>query len=264
MLNSLHLYARYVGVSLRSQMQYRVSFVLTSLAAMLVTGIEFLAVWMLFDRFGSLADWQLAEVALFYGMANVAFGLAEGVGRGFDTFSGMVRSGEFDRLLLRPRSTALQVGAREMHAMRLGRIAQGLIVLFWATSALDTHWTLARAALIPLTIAGGACMFVGLFVLGATMTFWSTQSLELMNCLTYGGVYAAQYPLSIYRVWFRRFFTFLVPLACISYFPGLAILGRSERLTALHYAAPLAGVLFLMVSLQVWRVGVRHYRSTGS
>ena len=28
--------------------------------------------------------------------------------------------------------------------------------------------------------------------------------------------------------------------------------------------APMAGILFLLLSLQVWRVGVRHYRSTGS
>jgi len=264
MLNSLHLYACYVGVSMRSQMQYRVSFALTALAQMMLTGVEFLGVWMLFDRFGSLADWQLAEVALFYGMANVAFGLAEGFGRGFSTFSGMVKSGDFDRLLVRPRSTALQVAAREMHAMRLGRIAQGLVVLFWATHTLDVNWTLARIALIPLTIGGGACMFVGLFVLGATLTFWSTQSLELINCVTYGGVHAAQYPLAIYDSWLRRFFTFIVPLACISYFPGLAILGKVEESAALHYAAPLAGVLFLVFSLQVWRVGVRHYRSTGS
>jgi viologen exporter family transport system permease protein len=264
MLNGLQLYLRYVGVSVRAQMQYRVSFALTVVAQMLLTGIEFLGVWMLFDRFGSLAGWRLAEVALFYGMANVAFGLAEGLGRGFNVFSGMVKSGDFDRLLVRPRSTALQVAASQMQAVRIGRIAQGLVVLFWATHALDVDWTFARAALIPLTITGGTCMFVGLFVLSATLSFWSTQSLEVVNCVTYGGVYAAEYPLSIYHRWFRRFFTFVVPLACVCYFPGLAILGRTERFAALHYAAPLAGVLFLIVSLQVWRIGVRHYRSTGS
>ena len=31
-----------------------------------------------------------------------------------------------------------------------------------------------------------------------------------------------------------------------------------------HWTAPLAGVLFMLVSLQAWKVGVRHYRSTGS
>jgi ABC-2 type transport system permease protein len=28
--------------------------------------------------------------------------------------------------------------------------------------------------------------------------------------------------------------------------------------------APVAGPIFLLVALQVWKIGVRHYRSTGS
>ncbi len=33
---------------------------------------------------------------------------------------------------------------------------------------------------------------------------------------------------------------------------------------AANNLAPTLGVVFLAVSLQVWRFGVRHYRSTGS
>jgi hypothetical protein len=36
----------------------------------------------------------------------------------------------------------------------------------------------------------------------------------------------SQYPLEIYRPWFRRFFIFVIPLGCINYLPGVAILGR--------------------------------------
>lgn len=77
----------------------------------------------------------------------------------------------------------------------------------------------------------------------------------------------AQYPLTIYRPWFRRFFTFVIPLACVNYFPALAILGRPDPLgmpVFLQWIAPLIGVGFLVVTLQVWKIGVRHYRSTGS
>jgi ABC-2 type transport system permease protein len=77
----------------------------------------------------------------------------------------------------------------------------------------------------------------------------------------------SQYPLAIYRPWFRRFFTVVIPLACVNYFPGVAILGRPDPLgtpAALQWLAPAAGPLFLLVCLQIWRVGVRHYQSTGS
>ncbi len=267
-MNALRLYFRYVGISIRSQMQYRASFLMMSAGHFVVTASEIIGIWVLFHRFGSLRDWCLAEVAMFYGLINVAFALADAFGRGFDVFPGMVKRGDFDRLLLRPRSTALQVGAQELLLMRIGRLSQGLIVLLWAAAALDVEWSIPRVALALFAVLSGTCLFVGLFVLQATLAFWTTESLEVMNTITYGGNETAQYPLSIYRPWFRKFFTFVVPLACVTYFPALAILGRDD--TALNspiwfrWSAPLIGVLFLGITLQVWRFGVRHYRSTGS
>jgi viologen exporter family transport system permease protein len=268
-LNTARLYSRYIGISVRSQMQYRASFVMMAIGHFWITGIEILLIWVLFDRFKMLGDgWRLPEVAMFYGMVHVAFAIAEAVGRGFDTFPGMVKSGEFDRLLLRPRSTVLQVSARELQVMRIGRFAQGLIVLLWAAGALEVQWTLARAGLLLFAVFGGACLFGGLFVLQATFAFWTVESLEVFNTVTYGGVETASFPLSIYDKWFRRFFTFVVPLACVSYFPALGILGRDDPALGspawFHWLAPLIGVSFLFVMLQFWHFGVRHYRSTGS
>jgi len=266
-MNALRLYLRYVGISVRGQMQYRASFFMMALGHFAITGVEFVAIWGLFARFKTIKGWTLAEFALFYGIVSVAFAVAEGVGRGFDVFPGLVRMGEFDRLLVRPRSTVLQVAAREVQLMRVGRLAQGLVVLFWGVAALDVAWTPAKAVVLIGAVLGGACLFTGLLVLQATLAFWTTESLEVVNCLTYGGVECAQFPLTIYRPWFRRFFTFVVPLACINYFPVHAILGRADPLgtpAAVYWAAPLVGVLFLLVTLKVWRFGVRHYRSTGS
>ena len=73
--------------------------------------------WVLFDRFKQLRSWTLAEVALFYGLITTAFGLASMIGRGFDVFSRQIVSGDFDRVLLRPRSAALQVSGGELHRL---------------------------------------------------------------------------------------------------------------------------------------------------
>ena len=73
--------------------------------------------------------------------------------------------------------------------------------------------------------------------------------------------------LTIYRDWFRRFFTYVVPLACASCFPAVAILGRTDPLGTsrlFQAAAPLGGVAFLLVALQVRKIGVRHHGSTGT
>lgn len=261
----LRLYLRYVGASVRSQVQYRASFVLLGLSHFVATAAEFLALAALFQRFGSLRGWTLPEVALLYGMVHVSFAIAEGAGRGFDTFPSLVRSGDFDRLLLRPRSTALQVVGQELQLMRFGRLAQGLVVLIWGARAVPVPWGFPEVALLLAAIAGGACAFTGLFVLGATLSFWTVDSLEIVNTVTYGGTETAQLPLSIYRPWFRRFFTFVVPIACANYYPAHVLLGRDAGVPApLLWATPLVGALFLAASLLAWRAGVRRYASTGS
>ena len=263
---SIQLYWRYVDISFRSQMQYRASFALRACAHFLVTGTEFLGFVALFQRFGQIRGWDLPHMALFYGIISVAFATAEAAARGFDVFPLLIRGGDFDRLLVRPRSAALQVLGQEFQLMRIGRWAQAAIVLSWAAWHLD-FWSCANVALLLVAIAGGTCLFSGLFILQATLCFWTTESLEIVNCTTYGGVEAGQFPLSIYRPWFRVFFTFVIPLATINYFPIHAILGLDDPLGStrvVQWLSPLAGVMFLLVCLQFWRFGVRHYTSTGS
>jgi len=156
----------------------------------------------------------------------------------------------------------LQLLGREFAFRRVGRVAQGLVVLVWAASTLAIAWSPANIALLLAAMAGGVCLFLGLSLILATIAFWTVEPLEIMNAFTDGGAYTAQYPMSIYRPWFRRFFTYVVPLACANYLPALAILDRAP--SPALWLTPLAGVLFLLLTVQLWRVGVRHYMSTGS
>ena len=70
-VNAFRLYRRYVGVSLRSQMQYRGSFVVTSIGAFAATITDFIAIWALFARFRQIEGWRFEEVALLYGVISV-------------------------------------------------------------------------------------------------------------------------------------------------------------------------------------------------
>jgi ABC-2 type transport system permease protein len=123
------------------------------------------------------------------------------------------------------------------------------------------------AALVFGAIAGASCLYLGLVVLQATSAFWTIETLEVWNAFTYGGNYAAQYPMSIYRPWFQKLLTFVVPLLCVGYLPALAILDRPDPLglpVVLRALGPLAGAVFLGLTLAAWRLGLRRHASTGS
>lgn len=262
-MNALRLYARYVGVSWRAQMQYPGSFIATSLGAFATTITDFIAIWALFARFRQIEGWRFDEVALLYGVVSVSFAIADGLTRGFDVFGEQfVKTGDFDRLLVRPRSTVLQVLGYELRATRIGRLAQAVFAWGVGVHLSTIPWTWTMWAVLLFAVLGGIALFSGILILQATLTFWTVESVEIANTLTYGGVEAGQYPMDVYARWFRAFLTFVVPIACVVYYPVAWVLGRSTVSWAA--ATPVFGFVFLVMSVWVWRVGVRRYTSTGS
>ena len=246
-------------------MQYPGAFLITTAGAFAATVIDFIALWALFVRFGQVKGWGFAEVAVLYGVISVGFALSDGLTRGFDVFGDQfVKTGDFDRLLVRPRSTALQLMGYELRATRIGRLAQGMIA--WAIGVYMLDLSLSVGAWLTLLfgVVGGVALFSGILVLQATLAFWTVESLEIANTLTYGGVEAAQYPMDIYARWFRNFLTYVVPLAAISYYPVSSALGRPGAEAWWVRVTPAFGFLFLAMALWVWRFGIRRYTSAGS
>ena len=265
-MHTIKLTLKYLSISLRAQMQYRFSTLMMALAQVLYSLTDFLGIWILFHRFGNIQGWNVWEIGLFYSLINISFACGEVFARGFEFLPNLIKTGQFDRILLRPRSAAYQILVQEIRLSRLGRMIQASVVFFISAHHTNVSWDSLKVILVFASIVGGACLFLGLFVLQGTLTFWTVENLEITNILTNGGVETAQYPLNIYRSWFRHFFTFVIPLASINYFPLHFILGRVETLgstQAFQILSPLLGVLFLVVSLQIWNFGVRRYVSAG-
>lgn len=246
-------------------MQYRTSFFLLTLGQFFIPFSVFAGLYFLFERFGQLNEWDFFEVALCFGVIHMAFAISECFSRGFDTFSTLIVQGDFDRLLVRPRSTVVQVLGSNFEFTRFGRLLQSLIVLAWAVSNLSIEWTVLKALTLLLMIVSGVFIFTGIFMLAATLCFWTIQGLEVANIFTDGGREMAQYPLNIYHKWVSRFFTFVIPFGLVNYIPLLYVLDKTSGGDAwLYMVAPMSGIAFIVPCLLVWRFGVKHYRSTGS
>jgi ABC-2 type transport system permease protein len=265
--DDIALYLRLAWQSIRSQMAYRVSFVAVMFGNFLVTGAQFVATWLLFQRFHQIGGWTVTEIAVLYGVVNVAMGLSDLSNRGFEQCGTLVRRGDFDRILLRPRGAALQLAGREFALRRMGRVTQGAVVLAWGLARAPAHLGWADAGLLIAAIFGGICVFLGLALLQATLSFWTLQGLELTSILNFGGAEASEFPVHIYDRWLQRTFMGFVPLATVSYFPVLSVLGKSDPFGLppfVHALSPLAGPLFLAFNIFFWHLGVRRYASTGS
>ncbi|MFL7793821.1 MAG: ABC transporter permease [Anaerolineae bacterium] len=269
MRHALDIYRRLIAVRIRSQLQYRISALLDVVAMAIVTGVEFGALAFVFQRFDTIAGWTLGEVAFLYGIATATFGTMDLVFGGFDpdTFGPMVQRGALDQLLLKPVNITLQVLGSAFLLRRFGKIAQGIVIFCIALSMTAVDWTLAKIIYLPVVFVSQVAFFGGLFIIGATSTFWTVQRVEAINIFTYGGSELMSYPMHIYAKWMRRFFTYIVPMVFLNYYPALYFLDKPDPLHGPAFApflAPVAGFGMLAAALGLWRFGLKHYTSTGT
>lgn len=261
------IYRRLVGARIRADWQYRTSFLLFMLSQTLVAGLDLAVLVTLFAQTPALAGWSAAEVGVLYGVTGLSFGLADLFVGAVDRVGQRIKAGTFDLVLLRPLGTLVQLSAYDFALRRLGRCVAPSATLVVAVGLVEVEWTLAKVALLPVAVAAGSVIFAAVWVITASVAFWTVDSKEVGNAFTYGGGLATQYPLDVLGPWLRRLLTFIVPLAFAGYFPVAHVLGRPYAVGLpewVAFAPPAVALLAALVGSAVWGVAVRHYRSTGS
>lgn len=268
MVEALHHVRRYLDIAwlwVRAAWAYPASFIMLAVGNGMITGLDFVGLWIMFSHLDDLAGFTLAEVAFLYGAGSVGLGIADTLIGSVERIGTYVRTGRLDQMLTKPVPLLVQVCADQFTLRRLGRITQAVIVFGWASTYVD--WTPARVLVAVSMIVSGAAVFFGLFVGFSCIQFWTTDATEFANAFTYGGATVTQYPLSIFPREVLVALTFVIPVAFVNWYPALFVLGRDDPFEMpqwLQFASPLAAVVTVALSLLMWRTGVRHYTSTGS
>ncbi len=262
MKSLLKLYGKFFGMNLKTQLQYKGSFLMMFFGQFLTAFSGFLMIYFLFDRFNAVENFSVNEVLLCYATAHISFALSEIFARGFDTFGTLVRSGDFDRILLRPGSTIFLVLCSKMDFTRFAKVLNGIVIMVFAIINSGVTWDFMKVITYILMVISGTALFSALFLIYASLCFFTTQGLEFMNIFTDGGREFGQYPLSIYGENVLKFLTFVIPMALFQYYPFLYLIERTDNI--INCFLPLGTFLFMIPAYIIWRVGLRHYKSTGS
>ena len=258
----MKVYFKTIIMLIKMQLEYRKAFIISVIGSFFVTFCLTAAVYFLFQEFHQIGTWTFYEVAFLFGMVFFNFSLIEMFIRGLDHFENSIKSGEFDRILIRPQSTLIQSSCTEFDFSKIGRVIQCLLVIAISFANTNIDWNVYKVFVFLMMNCGCFIIFLGIFILKAAFCFWTVDGLEFMNILSEGGKKVAQYPIDIYAKWFRNFFTFIVPFGLINYYPVLYLFGKVDNW---YYGLfPILTVVFLIPCIAFWRLGIKHYESTGS
>ena len=266
-LNTFHLYVRSMGMLLKSHLQYPASFIMQTLAQLVMEGGEMLAVILVVDRFETLMHWTCGNLFFFFGLMSVSFYITEFFGRGVTgNFPSMVRTGQLDTLLLRPRAVLTQVLCSGTDPRRITCIAVGVAALIVGSNMSDVTWSVPKVLALVESILMSGMLILGLFLIEGIFCIHSVKSVELVNAITYGGRSACQYPIDIYPRPLKILFTVVAPFALTMHVPAAYILGKPLYGWPVWtvFVTPLSGAVVFTVMTLLFNHAIKFYRSTGS
>ena len=266
-MDTIRLYYHSMRMLIKSHLQYPASFLMQTLAQLVMEGGEMLAVILLVDRFEHLNQWGPGDLYFFFGLMAVTFYLTECFGRGITgNFPYLIRTGQLDTFLARPRGVLTQVLCSAVDPRRITCIAVGIAALVIGCRMSEVQWSIRKALLMAEAMVCGCFLIQGLFMIEAIFCIHSVKSIELVNALTYGGRSACEYPVDTYPRPLRVLFTVIAPFALTLHQPGSVILGKPlfdwPEWTA--FVSPLSGILVFGVIWLCFQKAMRFYRSTGS
>ena len=258
----MSLYFKFMKIHFKSELQYKMSFILSFLSQFLVFFSYYFTIICLFDKFSNIKGFTLYQVLLTFGIIHFGFSFCETFFRGVDTFDDLILQGTFDRLLLRPQNILLQVFASDISFVKASRLIQSIIVLIIAIIKIDVIWSIDKIITLIFMLIASILIFLSIFILAASYCFLTVKGLEVRNVFTDGGKHMAQYPIGIFKKGFVFFFTYIIPYGFVNYYPLLYILGKTDN--KLFIISPLITILYLIPCIIIFYKGVKKYSSTGS
>jgi ABC-2 type transport system permease protein len=256
------LYYHFLLQRFKILMEYRVNFLIGASSTIFVQAAGLLAIWVVMSQVPSLNGWSFDEVLMVYGLITLSKSINHMFADNLWTIGRQyIRSGNFDRFLVRPIDPLFHLLADRFCHDGVGNFLVGLVLVGKASTALGIAWTMPNLAYLLLAVLTGGVIFIALNLLTATSAFWIMDSIPLTQII-FNTHEFARFPLTIYSRGINVVLTWLIPYGFASFYPASHLMGRDVG--GLAWAGPLVAAVFLWVAYRFWLFGLKHYGSSGS
>jgi ABC-2 type transport system permease protein len=258
----LRLYWYFTVQRFKILMEYRVNFIIGASSTIILQAAGLATIWVVMSQIPDLNGWSFAEILLIYGLLTLAKSINHMFADNLWTIGqNYIRSGVFDRFLVRPIDPLFHLLADRFCHDGIGNLLVGAALVAAAFSALGIPWTVLNVVYLVLAVLSGGVIFIALNLITATSAFWVMDSIPVTQVI-FNTHEFAKYPLSIYPRGIGILMTWLIPYGLASFYPASFLLGRDVGVLA--WAGPPVALALLVIAYRIWLFGLRHYSSTGS
>lgn len=259
-------YLRVLWVQLRASlalaMAYRANFLVQGVMTIFWVLGSLIPLWVLYSERQSVAGWSYEGALVVMGWFIVLRGVLEGaINPSLVDVVDRVRTGSFDYLLLKPVDAQLLVSTARFEPWKVIDIGAGFGVIGYALHRMGELPGAGDVAVAAVLLLAAVVLLYSLWILVISASFWVVR----IDNLTYlfSAIFdAGRWPVQIFRGFWRVLFTVVIPLAILTTYPAMALLGTIEPATTAFACGGAA--LFAALARTVWKLSIRFYRSASS
>jgi ABC-2 type transport system permease protein len=259
-------YLRLLAVQLRAStalaLQYRLEFFGQGALALLWTTWSLVPLLVVFSDRPGVAGWSFDEALVVMGWFTLMKGVLEGaVNPSLASVVEHIRKGTLDFVLLKPADAQFLVSTARFMPWRIVDVLAGLAIFGVAFHRMGRWPTPGAVAAALMLLFCATLVLYSLWILVISAAFYLVK-IDNLSFL-FASIYdAARWPVDVFRGFFRLLFTFVIPLALLTSYPALALLGKLDLSVA---AQALGGSLvFAVASRLVWIRSIGKYTSASS
>lgn len=260
------VYLKLALASIKSRMEYKASFIIFLFTIFAFYIAQILTISAVIFRFKTIGGWSMGEMAFLYSLLVLSQGIVSCGFGGLLDFGTLVRDGNFDRTMIRPLSPLLQVIMNGFDLTGFVHIFLGVVAVIMANSLIQIEWDFIRSFMLIIVVLGGSFILAAIRIFIAAIAFWAVNNTSLVHLFVFSSREFLLYPMNIYSNGVKFLLTFLVPLGFINFYPAHFFL-QKDTSTLFHpyfiFGTLPVGVLMIIFSLILWKIGQNAYESAG-
>lgn len=264
MLKFIKIYTIFIKQYLKTLMEYRTDFLIGMLSFFVMQASNIIFISVIFSRVPHLNGWSYHEVLFIYGFSQIPRGIDHLFTDNLWLLANFyVKSGQFDKYLLRPINPLFHLIAERFQPDAFGEIIIGVSIVIYAYKQLALSFTLLQWGLFVIAVLAGVVIYTSIKLIGASLSLWTKKSQQFLFII-YQLADFSSYPISIFSTFIKVILTFIIPFSFVAFVPASFFIGRPYIPMTILACVLVASVLWSIAYHGVWKQGLKAYESTGS
>jgi len=255
----LKLYIVAGANNLKSLVVYKVDFIVGLVSMFLNNAMRFLILLFIFRLVDQIKGWSFDQMLFLYGFSTMVTGLWHCFFINVISLPYYVRTGGFDRFLLRPVNLLFQLTIDSLDEDGWGELLLGMILVLTAYSRLELP--AAKLILLIPAVLSGTAVLIAVSLMLSSLSFVSVGGVPIMGLLVKMFEFT-KYPVDIFGNALKIVLSTVIPLGFATFYPGMMFLTENVALYLPLVLLFSAG--YFIFSYFIWNYSLKFYVSSGS